>query len=232
MAKSVVLVIEDEAKIVELIRVYLERYGYKVIAAADGQEGVRLARQQQPDLVLLDLNLPGIDGLDVCKTLRDESPIPIIMVTARDELEDRLVGLEMGADDYITKPFSPREMVARVRAVLRRASRDVGKKEKVSAGNLCIDFVRHEARCGNKMLSLSPTEFGILSVLAQNPGRVYSRLQLLDLVQGEAYEGYERTVDAHVKNLRQKLAAAAPGSVCHIATVRGVGYKFEVDGVE
>ena len=229
MAKETILVVDDEAKIVELVRLYLERDGYRVMAAGDGQQALDLAQRHSPSLVILDLNLPGIDGLEVCRTLRRTSDVPIIMLTARDEDADKLIGLEIGADDYVTKPFSPREVVARVRAVLRRLRRETVPEERVVAGALVIDHGRHEARCGQTVLPLSPTEFRLLSVLAQNPGRVFTRLQLLDLVQGEAYEGYERTVDAHVKNLRQKVEAVAPDHACHIVTVRGVGYKLDVE---
>lgn len=237
MPKETILVVDDEAKIVELVRLYLERDGYRVIAAGDGPQALELAQRQRPHLVILDLNLPGIDGLEVCRTLRRTSEVPIIMLTARDEDADKLIGLELGADDYVTKPFSPREVVARVRAVLRRLRREPAPEERVVAGNLVIDQARHEAWCGEARLSLSPTEFRLLSVLAQSPGRVFTRLQLLDLVQGEAYEGYERTVDAHIKNLRHKVEAAvlrqaqgtAPKHPCRIVTVRGVGYKLETE---
>ncbi len=219
-----ILIVEDEPKIVELVHRYLERDGYQVSVAETGQEALEAVSRQRPDLVLLDLNLPDMDGLDVCRTVRRTSAIPIIMLTARDEDMDKLVGLELGADDYITKPFSPREVVARVRAVLRRAQPQSSSPDVIDIGHLSIDMSRYEARCHSQLLDLTATEFKLLSTLARSPGRVYTRMQLLDEVQGIAYEGYERTIDAHIKNLRHKLAAG-PG--CRIATVRGIGYKLE-----
>lgn len=224
-----ILIVEDEPKIVELVRRYLERDGYQVSVAGDGQKAIEVARSWQPDLVLLDLNLPDMDGLDVCRTVRRTSSVPIIMVTARDEDVDKLVGLELGADDYITKPFSPREVVARVRAVLRRAQPQVISPDIINVGSLSIDVSRHEARCHDKLLDLTATEFKILLTMARSPGRVFTRMQLLDEVQGIAFEGYERTIDAHIKNLRHKME---PGQSCRIATVRAVGYKLEEAGDE
>ena len=228
MPKTSVLVVEDEPKIAELLRLYLERDGYQVHAAADGNVALESFTRKRPDLVILDLNLPGIDGLEVCRQIRRESSLPIIMLTARDEEADKLIGLELGADDYVTKPFSPREVVARVRAVLRRSA--VSEQQSngttvVKVGDLALDPERHEARRGEKLLDLTPTEFRLLEVLMANRGRVYTRLQLLDLVQGEAFEGYERTIDAHVKNLRQKIEPD-PQHPSHVLTVYGVGYKF------
>jgi DNA-binding response OmpR family regulator len=200
-----------------------------MVTAGDGRTALAIARREKPDLVLLDLNLPGVDGLEVCRTLRKESGVPIIMLTARGDEGDKLIGLELGADDYITKPFSPREVVARVRAVLRRSRGEPAQPEQLSIGALLIDQPRHEVRCHGTPVALTPTEFDLLLTLAQNPGRVYTRLQLLDRVQGMAYEGYERTVDVHIKNLRQKLEAVAGEGACRIATIYGVGYKFEPD---
>ena len=225
MAKGTVLVVEDEPKITELLELYLERDGYQVTIASNGASALEMFRRQAPDLVLLDINLPEVDGLEVCRQLRRESSVPVIMLTARDEEADKLVGLELGADDYVTKPFSPREVVARVRAVLRRISPAQLPQEAIRAGELFLDPARHEARRSGDPLDLTPTEFRLLEVLMRNPGRVYSRLQLLDLVQGEAFEGYERTVDAHVKNLRQKIEAD-PQHPTHVLTVYGIGYKF------
>ncbi|MBI4301753.1 MAG: response regulator transcription factor [Chloroflexi bacterium] len=228
MAGKRILVVDDEAKIVDILRLYLERDGYEVMTASDGQKALEAAAQRQPDLVVLDLNLPDMDGLEVCRVLRRTSNLPVIMLTARDEDVDKLIGLELGADDYITKPFSPREVVARVRTVLRRAS---GEPEaRVVVGDLAIDPLRHQAQWGDKTLVLSPTEFKLLLVLARNQGLVYTRMQLLDLVQGETYEGYERTIDAHIKNLRQKMALTAGKRGPSIVTVRGVGYKLEEGG--
>lgn len=227
MARKI-LVVDDEAKIVELVRLYLERDGYGVVTASDGRMAIERARREKPDLVVLDIMLPQVDGLEVCRTLRRESGVPIIMLTARDEDSDKLIGLELGADDYITKPFSPREVVARVKAVLRRTVGEGFPQEEIRLGSLIIDQARHEARCQGEVLDLTPTEFKLLSVMAQNPRRVFTRSQLLDQVQGEAYEGYERTIDAHIKNLRQKIESVSKEHHCRIATVYGVGYKFEV----
>jgi two-component system, OmpR family, alkaline phosphatase synthesis response regulator PhoP len=185
-------------------------------------------RHEKPALVLLDLNLPVLDGLDVCRALRKESAAPIIMVTARVEEMDRLIGLELGADDYIGKPFSPREVVARVRAVLRRTEGEPMRAQTLVADDLTIDLTKHSARLKDCALELTPTEFDLLAVLMQNPGRAFTRLQLLDRVQGEAFDGYERTIDAHIKNLRQKIEPD-PKNPRYILTVFGVGYKFAED---
>lgn len=219
-----ILIVEDEPKIVELVRRYLERDGYQVSVAEDGRKALETVRSWQPDLILLDLNLPDMDGLEVCRTVRHISAVPIIMLTARDEDVDKLIGLELGADDYITKPFSPREVVARVHAVLRRAQLQAVTSDIIKVGGLFIDISRHEARCHDKLLDLTATEFKLLLMMARSPGRVFTRMQLLDEIQGIAYEGYERTIDAHIKNLRHKMES---GQGCRIATVRGVGYKLE-----
>ena len=225
--RNKILVVDDEAKIVDLVRAYLERDGFKVLMAYDGRTALEVARREKPDLAILDVMLPGIDGLEVCRTLRKESQIGIIMLTARDDELDKLLGLELGADDYITKPFSPREVVARVRAVLRRLAPESEEPEQIVVGDLAIDLARYEARLRGQLLELTPTEFKLLEVLARSPGRVYTRLQLLDLIQGEAYEGYERTIDAHIKNLRQKMDAVAREPDTRIVTVYGVGYKLQ-----
>lgn len=227
MAKGKILVVDDEAKIVELVRLYLEKEGFQVVTAGDGQRALELFSTEQPTLLILDIMLPEVDGLEVCRAIRRHSPVPIIMLTARSEDVDKLVGLELGADDYVTKPFSPRELVARVRAVLRRVQGELAPAQRIVRGSLTIDLERHEVSCHGRRVELTPTEFRLLSALAGQPGRVLTRLQLLDLVQGEAYEGYERTIDAHIKNLRHKLAHPED-SDCRIATVHGVGYKFEV----
>jgi two-component system, OmpR family, alkaline phosphatase synthesis response regulator PhoP len=227
MSKKI-LVVDDEKKLVTILKGYLEQAGYTVAAAYDGQQALTVFRHEKPALVLLDLNLPQIDGLDVCRTMRKESNVPVIMVTARVEEADRLIGLELGADDYIVKPFSPREVVARVRAVLRRAEGEPLRAETLAAGDLALDLGKHSARLKDRVLDLTPTEFDLLTVLMQNPGRAFTRLQLLDQVQGEAFEGYERTIDAHVKNLRQKIERD-PKSPQYILTVFGVGYKFVDD---
>jgi DNA-binding response OmpR family regulator len=220
-----IMVIDDEKKIVQLVKAYLERDSYKVLAASAGQEALSLAQREKPDLVVLDLMLPGLSGLDVCRSLRQESDVPIIMLTARAEETDKLVGLELGADDYVTKPFSPRELVARVRAVLRRTEA-APMVERVAQGDITVDLVRHETWVRGNLVPLTPTEFELLATLIQSPGRVFTRLQLLDKVLGLEYEGYERTIDAHVKNLRQKIEAD-PRNPRYVVTVYGVGYKFQ-----
>lgn len=220
-----IMVVDDEKKIVQLVKAYLERDGYRVLAAYDGQEALNLAQREKPDLVVLDLMLPGLSGLDVCRSLRQESDVPIIMLTARAEETDKLVGLELGADDYVTKPFSPRELVARVRAVLRRTEA-APMVERVARGDITVDLVRHEAWVRGNPVPLTPTEFELLATLIQSPGRVFTRLQLLDKVLGLEYEGYERTIDAHVKNLRQKIEADSRNPQ-YVVTVYGVGYKFQ-----
>lgn len=221
-----ILVVDDEAKIVELVKLYLEKSGFDVVQAADGQGALQAFHRDKPALVILDLNLPKLDGIEVCRSIRQRSQVPIIMLTARDDDTDKLVGLELGADDYITKPFSPREVVARVRAVLRRTDGAPPSNEVIVAGDLSLDIARFEARKGGQLLDLTATEFKLLQVLAQAPGRVYTRLQLLDKVQGDAFEGYERTVDAHIKNLRQKIEEN-PQTPKYLVTVFGVGYKFQ-----
>lgn len=223
------MVVDDEREIVDLLRSYLERDGYRVLVAYDGREALEIARRDRPDLMILDLMLPEVDGWEVCRQVRATSSIPIIMLTARDEETDKLVGLELGADDYITKPFSPREVVARVRAVLRRAAGEGPPPVKIVAGDVEIDPARFEVRRGGEVIHLTPTEFKLLEVLARNPGRTFTRLQLIDQVHGYAFEGYERTIDAHVKNLRQKLEPD-PRHPRYILTVYGVGYKFSETG--
>jgi two-component system alkaline phosphatase synthesis response regulator PhoP len=220
-----VLVVDDEPKILKLARDYLERSGYRVVTAADGTTALAAARHERPDLIVLDLNLPGMDGLDVCRALRRDSDVPIIMLTARVEETDRLIGLELGADDYITKPFSPRELAARVRAVLRRVQGGVHQPGLIRAGGLEIDLEGHNASLDGEALHLTRTEFNLLTVLAQHPGQTFTRAQLLDRLHGVAYDGYDRSVDAHIKNLRRKLEAD-PLEPRYILTVYGIGYKF------
>jgi DNA-binding response OmpR family regulator len=220
-----ILVVDDEREIIKLVKAYLEQAGFKVVTAADGQEGLTVFRHERPDLVVLDLSLPRIDGLDVCRTIRRESDTPVIMLTARVEEHDRLIGLELGADDYMIKPFSPREVVARVRAVLRRVRPTPSTPEIITAAEVTLDLVRHSASVAGKPLDLTPTEFELLRALASEPGRAFSRMELLDVAQGEAYEGYERTIDTHIKNLRVKLEPD-PKNPHYILTVYGVGYKF------
>ena len=224
MSKKI-LVVDDEKKIVTVVRGYLEQAGFGVVTASDGQQALTVFRHEKPNLVVLDLGLPEVDGLDVARTLRKESSVPIIMLTARIEETDRLVGLELGADDYIVKPFSPREVVARVRAVLRRVEGVTASAQVFHAGELTLDLSKHSVLLGNESIELTPTEFDLLAVLMQNPGQTFTRMQLLDRVQGQTYEGYERTIDAHIKNLRQKIGDD-PQAPRYILTVFGVGYKF------
>jgi DNA-binding response OmpR family regulator len=228
MGKRTILVVDDEPKLVEVVREYLEHDGYRVVVANDGQEALRRFYQAQPDLIVLDLMLPEVDGLEVCKRIRRESEVPIVMLTARAEEVDELLGLELGADDYVVKPFSPRMLLARIRAVLRRAEAASEESGVLTLGPLSIDGARHEATWEAKPLVLTPTEFRLLAGLARRPRRVFGRLELLEQIQGEAYAGYERTVDAHIKNLRKKLASVG-GEVAAatIVTVPGVGYKLE-----
>ena len=221
---SKILIIEDESELVKVLRSYLEKAGFQVITALRGDSGLELWRREKPDLVILDLNLPGLDGLDVAREIRKKSNTPIIMLTARVEEADQLVGLEIGADDYITKPFSPRLVVARVRALLRR-TQSTSPSETIRVQDIKIDLEAHQVTRQGNPIELTPTEFNILVAMARNPGRVFSRLQLLESVQGIAYEGYERTIDTHVKNLRAKLEPD-PKNPRYIETVFGVGYRF------
>lgn len=221
-----ILVVDDERKIVDIVEAYLKREGYQVIVAYEGKLALELARKQRPDLVVLDLMLPEISGWDICRILRKESNIPIIMLTARDETTDKIVGLELGADDYVTKPFDPKELVSRIRAVLRRSEGKVETEATLNIANLSIDASKRLVRRGSEIIRLTPIEFEILRVLAKSPGRVYSRMQLLDVVQSDAYEGYERTIDSHIKNLRKKIEPD-PDHPRYIITVYGIGYKAE-----
>lgn len=230
MAHKKILVVDDEKKIVDIVKAYLERDGYKVIVAYDGRLALQMARSESPELIVLDLMLPEVSGWDVCRSLRTESNVPIIMLTARDDDSDKIVGLELGADDYVVKPFNPKELVSRVRAVLRRSEGTAVKTKRIEFADLSIDLERHEVKRGDRLVELTLTEFELLRVLAEAPGRVYSRMQLLEKVQGSAYEGYERTIDSHIKNLRKKVETD-PEHPRYVITVRGVGYKFgEVKG--
>ena len=222
---ELVLIVEDEPKIVRLARDYLERAGYRVLSTGDGREALLMARQEQPDMVVLDLNLPGMDGLDVCRHLRKESDVPIIMLTARTEETDRLIGLELGADDYIPKPFSPRELVARIRAVLRRVSGGLRQTGLIRLGDLEIDTNAYRVRRQGQSIELSRTEFSLLAALVQHPGQALTRAQLLQRLHGVVYDGYDRSIDAHVKNLRRKLEVD-PANPQYILTVYGVGYRI------
>jgi len=222
-----VLIVEDDPETVELVSLYLRRDGYQVLSASDGLEGLRLAREAQPDLVILDLMLPRLDGMQVGRILREEADVPIIMLTARVDEEDRLAGLELGADDYVTKPFSPRELAARVRAVLRRSSNDPfdqGPSQLVYS-QLTVDLRKRSVHVGERRVGLTPTEFRLLAMMVREPGRVFTRDQIIDRVFGYDFEGFDRTVDAHVSSLRRKLEPAM-GDRRHIHTVYGVGYRF------
>ena len=220
-----ILIVEDETELVKVLRSYLEQAGFNVLTAYRGDTGLSIWEHKRPDLVLLDLNLPGIDGLDVAREIRRKADTPLIMLTARVEETDRLIGLELGADDYITKPFSPREVVARARAVLRRAGSAPSTPVVLRAGGLEIDLEAHTVTNAGQSVDLTPTEFNLLATLAGQPGRVFSRLKLLEAVQGAAYEGYERTIDAHIKNLRAKIEPD-PKKPTFIETVFGIGYRF------
>lgn len=224
------LVVEDDKSVSQLIRLYLAQAGYKVISAEDGLVGLRMALEDAPDIVLLDLNLPGIDGIEVCRNVRKYSEVPIIMVTARVDEDDRLTGLNLGADDYVSKPFSPRELVARVSAVLRRTSRDNEKRaesgSKVSAGDITIDLDRRSATVHGDEIDLTPTEFRLLAYFIEGRGRTVSREQIIENVFGYDFSGYERTVDTHVSNLRKKLDVANP-DWRHLKTIYGFGYRFD-----
>jgi DNA-binding response OmpR family regulator len=224
MAGKKVLVVDDDVKTVELVRLYLDRDGYQVLTAYDGVEALRLARENYPDLIVLDLMLPDIDGLEVCRTLRHASDVPIIMLTARTTDQDKLTGLDLGADDYVTKPFSPKELAARVRAVLRRLPGERGPEE-IKNGELSMNFTKHEAWLAGKPLNLTSVEFKLLGVLAKEPGRVFSRASLIEEALGYDFEGFDRTIDVHILNLRRKLEPD-PNHPRYIKTVYGVGYKF------
>jgi DNA-binding response OmpR family regulator len=227
MAKKI-LVVDDEAKIVKVLKAYLEQSGFQVVTAADGKVALDTFMREKPDFMILDLNLPGMDGLDVCRTVRRQSYIPILMLTARVEETDKLIGLELGADDYVVKPFSPREVVARVRTIFRRADGELAQPEILRVGDLQIDLDQHSVMVLERNIELTPTEFDILVVLARQPKRVFTRMQIMEQAQGNAFEGYERTIDTHIKNIRLKLEPN-PKTPTYIHTVFGVGYKVEMN---
>lgn len=220
-----VLVVEDDQNIARLVRDYLHQAGFRVMVAADGNRALDLAGEVTPDLVVLDLGLPGRDGLDVMRELRRDSRVPIIVVTARGEETDRIVGLELGADDYVVKPFSPKELVARVRAIFRRLEAPLEPLGVLRVGEVEIDLARHRVMVGEHQIELTATEFELLSTMVREPGRVFTRGQLLDALHGVALESYERAIDAHIKNIRRKLQPV-PGAPQYIQTVYGVGYRF------
>ena len=216
-----ILIVDDEPQIVEICSDYLKAAGYETVTASNGAQGLSLARHEKPDLIVLDLMMPEMDGLDVCREIRRESNVPIIMLTARVEETDKLIGLELGADDYITKPFSPRELVARVRVVLRRAANSPDN-DIIRAGDVELDRAHYEVHLPDKTIPLTSTEFEILATLMSQPGRIFSRAQLLTATHGITFESLERAIDSHIRNLRHKLEPAEL-----IVTVHGVGYKFE-----
>lgn len=220
-----ILVVDDEARITQLVRDYLEHAGFAVLTAGDGRSALAIIRSSRPDLVVLDLGLPELDGLDVARSIRKTSDTPIIMLTARGEESDKLVGLELGADDYVTKPFSPKELVARVRAVLRRVESITAVEQVVQVLDVTIDPARMRVTAGDRSVELTATEFELLATLARQPGRIFTRAQLLDAVRGVAFESYERAIDAHIKNIRRKLELD-PREPRYLLTVHGVGYKF------
>ena len=219
-----ILVVDDEPRIAEICRDYLERAGFRVMIAANGADAVTLARAKRPDLIVLDLGLPKMDGLDVTRAIRKHSNTPIIMLTARVEESDKLIGLELGADDYLTKPFSPRELVARVRAVFRRTELGPARGDVIRCGEVTLDVPKMQVRIGKRQVELTSTEFELLAMMMRQPGRVFTRGQLLDAIRGEQAESFDRAIDAHIKNLRRKLESD-PRNPQHVLTVYGVGYK-------
>ena len=228
MAKELILVVDDEANIVSLLRYNLEQQGFEVICASDGNEAIALARREHPDLILLDVMLPDRSGIDVTRTIRKESKTPIIMVTSKVEEIDKVLGLEMGADDYVPKPFSPRELIARIKAVLRRTSDHSEEKDEITFDKLSINLVKHEVRKNGQIVELKPKEFDLLRLMATNPGKVYTRDFLLEQLWGYDYLGDTRTVDVHMRRLRQKIEDD-PSNPKQLKTVHGIGYKFQHD---
>jgi two-component system alkaline phosphatase synthesis response regulator PhoP len=220
-----ILVVDDEPKIIQLTQDYLENAGFSVLSASDGERALTVIHADQPDLVVLDLGLPIMDGLDICRSIRKTSNLPIIMLTARDEEADKIVGLELGADDYVTKPFSPKELVARVRSVLRRSELAQETREVVRVGDITLDIPRMRVTVGGEEAELTATEFQLLLALASQPGRIFTRSQLLNAVHGVAIESYERAIDAHIKNIRRKIEPVSHEPQ-YIQTVYGVGYRF------
>jgi len=220
-----ILVVDDEKRLVSLVEAYLKQEGYAVVTASNGQEALFLARQEKPDLILLDIMMPEMDGYEFIQAHRREADTPIILLTARVEEEDHVIGLELGADDYITKPFRPRELVARVRAVLRRTGRSLPTTAILRVGEITLDREGHQVTVGDELVDVTPSEFDLLTAMMSAPGRVFSRMELLDRIQGVAYEGYERTIDVHIKNLRSKIEVDTRNPL-YIETIYGVGYRF------
>jgi DNA-binding response OmpR family regulator len=219
--QELILVVDDEKKIVDIVKAYLEKDGFRVITAYDGKAAIDAAKAKRPDLIILDLMLPGISGFDVTRTVRGFSRVPIIMLTARDDTADKILGLELGSDDYVTKPFNAKELVSRVRAVLRRYEASPPAKP---VDGLVLDTEKRTVAIEGRLVELTQMEFDMLRVMAESPGRVFSRMQLLDRLQGDSYEGYERTIDSHIKNLRKKIEPD-PDNPKYVLTVHGVGYK-------
>jgi DNA-binding response OmpR family regulator len=220
-----ILVVDDEKRLVSLVEAYLNQEGYSVVTASNGQEALHIARHEKPDLILLDIMMPEMDGFEFIQAHRREADTPIILLTARVEEEDHVIGLELGADDYVTKPFRPRELVARVRAVLRRTGRSLPTMEILRVGDITLDRESHQVTHGDRMIDLTPSEFDLLAAMMATPGRVFSRMELLDRIQGVAYEGYERTIDVHIKNMRAKIEHDSRNPR-YIETVYGIGYRF------
>ncbi len=231
MARNSVLIVDDDVKLAQLLKTYFDKEGFVTHTVHDGLDALQAVREKKPDIMILDLMLPGLAGWDACRRIRRDSELPILMLTARDEESDRLIGLEIGADDYVTKPFSPKEVVARAKAILRRTRNAVVQPEVIKAGALIIDLEGHRVLKSGETVELTPTEFKLLEVLAGNAGKVFSRLQIVEQTQGYSFEGYERTVDAHIKNLRRKLEDD-PKEPKYVLTVYGVGYKFAGEGYE
>ncbi len=227
MAKTI-LVVDDEERLVSLVKAYLEQGGFNVVTAKNGRDALFIARQEKPDLILLDVMMPEMDGHEFMRVHRQERNTPIILLTAKIEEDDKVLGLELGADDYVTKPFSPRELLARIRAVLRRLGQDAPSGQLLRAGDITLDQDRYFVEVSGEPVNLTRSEFDLLAALMTSPGRVFSRLDLLDRLQGTAYEGYERTVDVHIKNLRAKIEAN-PRQPEYIQTVYGIGYRFAAE---
>jgi two-component system OmpR family response regulator len=226
MQSKKILIVDDEKKIVDIVKAYLEKDGFQVLAAYEGISVFEILKNSNPDLIILDLMLPGMSGWDVCREIRKTSYIPIIMLTAREEDADKIVGLEIGADDYVTKPFNPNELVSRVRAVLRRSMAVSPPGNEIKIADLVVDIDKRTVVRNDRVFDLTPMEFDLLITMARSPGRVFSRMQLLENMQDKAYEGYERTIDSHIKNLRRKIEID-PDKPKYILTVYGVGYKVE-----
>ena len=225
MVDKRILVVDDEERLVSLLEAYLSQAGFRVATARNGLQALQVAEQQAPDLIVLDIMMPELDGYEFMRRYRRERNVPIILLTAKVEPEDRIIGLELGADDYLTKPFRPRELLARIRAVLRRTGSSEPEIARLKCGDVILDRRDHSVEVAGRNLDLTPSEFDLLAALLSAPGRVFTRAELLDRIQGVAYEGYERTIDVHVKNLRAKLEPE-PRRPCYIETVYGIGYRF------